>query len=213
MTADPATRRGRPRSTQADARILDAARGLLLARGYDGLSVEEVARQAGVAKTTLYRRWPTKDHLAVAVAAQILGEVPIPTTGDLPHDLTSFLAALGESLNRLRTAGQPDGVDDRSAGLVAELVAAAARHSDIGAGVRAGYAQRHTMALARLRGARDHEGLRDDVDLALLVEQLVGPIYYRVLVTGEPVDRGYAQRLVTAVLDDALAPPTRRDRP
>src|SRR6266498_2835495 len=210
MTADPATRRGRPRNTQADQRILDAAQALLLTRGYQGLCVAEVARQAAVAKTTLYRRWPTKDHLAVAVAAQILGEVPIPATGDLPRDLTSFVAALGDGLNRLRTAGQPDGVADRSAGPLADLVAAAGRHPDIGEGVRALYAQRHTMALARLRHARDHEGLRDDIDLGLLVEQLAAPIYYRILITGEPVDRAYAQRLVTAVLDGALAPPTRR---
>jgi AcrR family transcriptional regulator len=208
MNRQSATRRGRPRDTAVDRRVLDAAQHLLLVHGYTGLSVDDVADRAGVAKTTLYRRWPTKDHLAVAVAARILGDVPIPQTGDLHRDLVDFLAALAESLNRVRAAGRPtetdDGSDDRSAGLVAELVAAAARHADIGEAVQALYAHRHAMAQARLRHARDHQALRDDIDQAVFIDQLAGPIYYRILITGGPVDRRYAERLVTALLDGAF---------
>src|SRR5216683_4433691 len=128
MTQRTTARRGRPRDDAADQRILDAAWDLLHAAGYAGLSVDEVAERAGVAKTTLYRRWPTKDHLAIAVAARMLGEVPIPDTGDLQADLTEFASALAEQLNRVRAAGTPHSADqadqaDRSAGLVAELAA------------------------------------------------------------------------------------------
>ena len=193
---------------------MDAAWDLLHSAGYAGLSVDEVAERAGVAKTTLYRRWPTKDHLAIAVAARMLGEVPIPDTGDLQADLTEFASALAVQLNRVRAAGTPHSADqadqadqaDRSAGLVAELAAAAARHRDIGELVRAGFAVRHALAQARLQRAREREGLRPGIDPELLIEQLVGPIYYRVLITGAPVDRGYAARLTAAVLDGALIP-------
>jgi AcrR family transcriptional regulator len=135
---------GRPRDDAVDQRVLDAAWELLHAGGYAALSMDDVADRAGVAKTTVYRRWPTKDHLAVAVAARILGDVPVPGTGDLRRDLTEFVTALAASLNRLRLAGHPDG--GPSAGLAAELIAATARHPDIDTAVRALYAARHDLA-------------------------------------------------------------------
>ncbi len=203
--SQPTDRRtGRPRDTAVDQRVLDAAGDLLHAAGYSGLSIDEVAARAGTAKTTLYRRWPTKDHLAVAVAARILGDVPIASTGNLRRDLTDFAAALAESLNRIRLVGQR--ADNTSAGLAAEIVAAAARHPDIGDAVHAGFAERHALALARLRSAQDNEGLKPDVDAAVLIDQIAGPVYYRILITGEPADRGYAGRLVNAVLDGASTP-------
>ena len=208
MSQRTTARRGRPRDAEVDRRVLAAAWGLLHAGGYAALNVDEVAERAAVAKTTLYRRWPTKDHLAVAVAGQMLGEVPIPDTGDLRRDLTEFAAALAASLNQVRMAGAPGG--GASAGLAAELVAAAARHPDIGDAVRAGYAQRHAMARARLQRAIEQEGLRPDIDQAVVVDQLVGPIYYRILITGAPADRDYAERLVEAVLGAAITPREQR---
>lgn len=202
MGQTAAVRRGRPRDSAVDRRVLSAAWGLLHAGGYAALNVDDVAERAGVAKTTLYRRWPTKDHLAIAVAAEILGEVPIPDTGDLWRDLSDFAAGLAESLNRLRMAGHYGG--GASAGLAAEMVAATARHPDIGELVRALYAERHALARARLQRASEREGLRPDIDHAVLIDQLAGPIYYRILITGAPADRDYAGRLVDALLDGAF---------
>lgn len=194
--------RGRPRDGAVDRRVLSAAWRLLDAGGYAALNVDEVAERAGVAKTTVYRRWPTKDHLAIAAGAQLLGEVPIPDSGDLRRDLAEFAGALAESLNRLRLAGHHGG--GASAGLAAELVAATARHLDLAEAVRAQYAQRHALARARLERAAASEGLRADLDPGLLIDQLVGPIYYRILICGAPADRGYAERLVGALLDGAF---------
>ncbi len=204
MSPGSAAPRGRPRDSDVDRRVLDAAWALIHTAGYAGLNVDEVAERAGAAKTTVYRRWPTKDHLAVALATRILGEVPIADTGDLRRDLTEFAAVLAASLNRLRLAGHPDG--GPSGGLAAALVAAIARQPDIGAAARAGFAARHALALARLERARETEGLRDDVDPAILIDQLAGPIYYRILITGAPADHRYAERLVSALLDDAFTP-------
>ena len=173
------------------------------AGGYAALNMDDVAERAGVAKTTLYRRWPTKDHLAVAAGAQLLGEVPIPDSGDLRRDLTEFAGTLAESLNRLRMAGHYGG--GATPGLAAELIAAAARHPDIGEMMRAGYAQRHALARARIERAVEREGLRPDLDPGLLIDQLAGPIYYRILITGAPADREYAGRLVDALLGGAFA--------
>src|SRR5580693_5001829 len=176
MSQSTAARRGRPRDGAVDRRVLSAAWGLLHAGGYAALNVDEVAERAAVAKTTLYRRWPTKDHLAIAVVTRMIPPVPVSDTGNLCRDLTEFAVALATSLHTYRTAGSPDGV---SAGLAAELVAAAARHPDIGDMLRALHARRHAMALARLRRASEREGLRRDLDHAILIDQVSGPIYYR----------------------------------
>ena len=96
-------RRGRPRDSAVDERVLDVAWDLLLTGGYAGLNVDEVAERAAVAKTTLYRRWPTKDHLAIAVVARMIPFALVPDTGDICHDLTEFAVGMAENLHQYRT--------------------------------------------------------------------------------------------------------------
>lgn len=200
---EPVVRRGRPRSEAADARIADAALELLLDRGYDRFSVDEVAVTAGVAKTTLYRRWPTKDHLVVAVVARIQDEVPVEYGGDVRVDLTRYLNAIVDGLNRMRLAGRPAASGDASAGLVAEVAAAAARHADIGSAVHAMFVSRNALVLRLIEQARDVGELRDDVESEVVFDQLAGALYYRLLITGSSIDAAYVDRLVTSVLRGA----------
>jgi AcrR family transcriptional regulator len=61
---------GRPRSVESERSILDAATSLLLERGFQGLTLDRVATRARAGKATIYRRWPTKEHLLVAVASR-----------------------------------------------------------------------------------------------------------------------------------------------
>jgi AcrR family transcriptional regulator len=190
-------RRGRPRDAGVDQRVLDVAWDLLLTGGYAGLNVDEVAERAAVAKTTLYRRWQTKDHLAIAVVTRMIPFALVLDTGDLCRDLIEFAVSMATSLHRYRTAGGSDGV---SPGLAGELVAAAARHPDIGKLIRTLHARRHATALARLQRARERGEIRPDIDDAILIDQISGPIYYRALITGAATDRSYAERLVRAVL-------------
>jgi AcrR family transcriptional regulator len=198
------TARGRPRDSAADGRILQAARDLLLTAGYAGLAIDEVADRAGVAKTTLYRRWPTKDHLAIAVYAQALDqEVPVSDTGDVQADLTTYLRQIATTLDQVRRAGRPAEWNGPSAGIVAELVAAAARHPDVGEAMRALYTRRITLAVDLIERARDRGALRADTDPVLLLDQLAGALYYRVLITGAPTDPDYLHRLVSAALEGA----------
>ncbi|WP_219463517.1 TetR/AcrR family transcriptional regulator [Nonomuraea rhizosphaerae] len=196
------TRRGRPRKAEVDAEVLRLATELLLERGYGGLSTDEVAERAGIAKTTLYRRWPTKDHLALAVVRRLQDHDEITDTGDIERDLVDYMEKIAAGLDRMRTAGGDPG---RSAGTVAELVAAGARHDDVGELGREMYARRNALACRLIEGARERGALRADLDPAVLLEQLAGALYYRVLITGEPVDRAYAERLVATALRGALA--------
>lgn len=85
--------RGRPRRESADLAILDAARALLRERGYRDFTVDVVAERTGIAKTTIYRRWPTKGALVAAVIA------PAPESGnaaDIVRETADVLSLLGE---------------------------------------------------------------------------------------------------------------------
>src|SRR5689334_16497704 len=86
--------RGRPRSQEADRAILTATVELLAERGLAAMSIEEVAARAGVGKTTIYRRWPSKGLLALdAFVDSFREEQPLPDTGTLRGDLLSALHA------------------------------------------------------------------------------------------------------------------------
>lgn len=87
---------GRPRDPRVDEAILSATLGLLAEQGYARLTMEGVALRAGVAKTSLYRRWSTKDSLVLDAVSDVgLAERPdVPDTGDLHQDMLLYLKAL-----------------------------------------------------------------------------------------------------------------------
>jgi AcrR family transcriptional regulator len=86
-----AARRGRPRDADADERIRHAAAELLLERGVDGTTVDAVPERAGVGKATVYRRWASKEDLALAACGDcIKRDLPVPDTGSFLGDLTEI---------------------------------------------------------------------------------------------------------------------------
>ena len=88
-------KRGRPRDPAADGRILSAASSLILLRGFDSMTVDEVASTAGVGKATVYRRWSRKEDLAVAAMEQLYrDEMPSPDTGTVRGDLMAMYASV-----------------------------------------------------------------------------------------------------------------------
>lgn len=86
---------GARRNPEAETAVLAAAKELIWEKGYAGFSVEEVARRAGSGKTTIYRWYPTKAELFIAIyTAERSAFVPVPDTGDLVDDLTSYTTSL-----------------------------------------------------------------------------------------------------------------------
>lgn len=83
-------RKGRPRDSSADDRILAAAAELILTRGFDNMTVDEVASKARAGKATVYRRWAGKEDLAFAALEQLYNtQLPIPDTGSVRGDLVA----------------------------------------------------------------------------------------------------------------------------
>ena len=84
---------GRPRNAAVNDAVLGATVALLGERGYQGLRINDVAERSGVAKTTVYRRWPTLTHLVVAAMEHALGQRDIEPTGNLGTDLDRMIRA------------------------------------------------------------------------------------------------------------------------
>jgi AcrR family transcriptional regulator len=125
--AEVRRKRGRPRDPEADARILAAASSLILLRGYESMTVDEVASSAGVGKATVYRRWSRKEDLAVAAMEQLyLDEMPPPDTGSIRGDLLATYTSVLTFVNSpagtdyVRTTVKESMRDDRIASLYRE---------------------------------------------------------------------------------------------
>jgi AcrR family transcriptional regulator len=169
-------------------RVLAAAMDEMNARGYDGLSVDRVAERAGVAKTTIYRRWPSKAELVVAMVAGLRNAVRFEPGDDPRGDLTALVTTIAATLQAIPTT------------LVADLAAAAAREPRVGESVRALWSERHAAVTAVIARAQTDGLLPAHADPRVVVDQLVGPLYYRLLITGEPIDPAYVRALVQSTL-------------
>jgi AcrR family transcriptional regulator len=185
-----ATRVGRPRSTQADEAILEAATDVFIDRGWDGLRVEDVAARARVGKTTIYRRYPSKVELLIAAAERLCEEKgPIPDTGSLGGDLRAYAATYVRMLTTTRTGRA-----------IPEMVAATARHAELTAPYREFFAERRASWLVPVDRAIERGELRSGVDRDLLVDMIVGPLFFRTCVTHQGTDPSYVDELVDRVL-------------
>lgn len=96
-------RTGRPRSVETDRAILDAARAALVDLGWGRFTMGDVAARAGVAKTTLYRRWAHKNELVVDAVAVLFDELELPDRGSLQADIEGVVLQFGRLLERPET--------------------------------------------------------------------------------------------------------------
>jgi AcrR family transcriptional regulator len=184
---------GRPRDPEVDRAILEATIELLAEEGFGGLSIEAVAARAGVGKTTVYRRWPSKIPLVVDVLTHLKSPLaaPIPEDMDTRNALVRFLSEI------VRAHGnQPT---DR---ILAGLVGAMSQDPELAEAVRAGLVSSRRVVVCGLieRGIARAE-IRPDVDVEVVADLLGGPILMRTLITGRPVTRRLAREIVTLVLD------------
>ena len=183
-------RRGRPRSDRAHRAILDAARELLAEEGFSGLRLEHVATRAGVGKATIYRRWGSRQELALELLVELAGpHIPVAETGDTREEL---MAAVMNPLRALTET--PFGP------VIRALLSEIAVHPDVGDRFRSTVVEARRSEVARIVARGIQRGdLRPDADAGIATEMLVGPVYYR-LVFGGTLDRDFAERLVTAYL-------------
>jgi AcrR family transcriptional regulator len=195
-----ARRGGRPRSSETEQAILQVTRELLVEAGVQGLTIEKVAARAGVAKTTIYRRWRDKDELALAVVLDMVEQVvKLPELGDTRAELLAFVNAAVQVLGSTLMGRVMQG-------LVSDL----ATDPELARAFRDRVVSVRDAEVERLveRGIARGD-LRPDTDPESAHELLIGPVYYRLLLTGQPLDRAFAKRNVDAVMR-AFAPESPR---
>jgi AcrR family transcriptional regulator len=167
--------------------VLEATRAELAA---GGLRIEHVAAEAGVNKTTIYRRWGSRAGLVAEALLEVSeAEVPIPDHGSLRDDLLAVAdnvhrAITSSSGRMLAAAVSACGLDDAEIKVVTERF-----------WQRRYAANRVVVDRAVARGE-----LPSGVDLRQLVASLVGPLYFRAYVTHEPIDGGFLRRTVDTVV-------------
>jgi AcrR family transcriptional regulator len=169
-------RRGRPRDPKTDLRIVDAAADLLRRRGFERMTVDDVAAQAGVGKATVYRRWPSKDDLAVAAMERLYAtEIPDPDTGSIHGDLVASYRAV------LAFVGSPEG-----AAYLKMLIAESVRDERIAALYRTAVERAEAQGRVVLRRAMERGEVREDIALDWCVQWLGGLLAARA-VTNRPM--------------------------
>jgi AcrR family transcriptional regulator len=196
--SEPVARRpGRPRSVQADRVILDAALRSLVEAGYAGTSIEGVAVRAGVGKTTIYRRWESKEALVTAALRTLNEEIDLPDTGSVRDDLRLLLEQFAR--NTLSSAIWPAFNRAIGASLEAPELMEILLKNLVQPRLRAlaGVIER-----ARLRGE-----LRASVDARLLSQVIGGTILVGVIfgLDRTPVQPDARERLIDLLLEGALA--------
>jgi AcrR family transcriptional regulator len=183
-------RPGRPRSAKADAAILEAAIDAFVDRGWDALTIEGVAARAGVSKSTIYRRYPCRVDLLLAAAQRLAQRrEPVPDTGALRSDLVELVRGYVRMVTTTRT-GQA----------IPMMVAATAKHPELAAPYREFLAERRAGWRVVIDRGITRGELALDVDAELVIDLLVGPLFYRTCVSHEAIDAGYVTKLVDSVL-------------
>lgn len=187
---DAALRRGRPRSEQANRAILDATQALITERGFADLRLEHVAARAGVAKATLYRRWPSKEALALELLLELAA--PHLAVEDSGNTRAELRAAAGHVVQAITET--PFGP------VIRALLSQIAINPSLGDPFRATVVQARRDEVARIvaRGIMRRD-LRPDADVDLATEALVGPLYFRLMFGGE-LSGSVADRVVANFL-------------
>lgn len=191
LEAAPRPGRGRRPTAQVREAILEAAGRLLLAEGMAGFTIERVAALAGASKMTIYKMWPSKGALALAgYFATVEPALTFPDSGDIEADLTSQLSAFVRLLR------------DTSAGpVVAGLIGQAQSDPDLAAAYSSQYSQpRRATAVAAIRLAQSRGQIDEGADPEVLVDQLWGACYHRLLLPDQPLDEQFAAALVRNLL-------------
>jgi AcrR family transcriptional regulator len=186
----PTTRPGR--RERSERAILHATRALLAEVGVRGLTIEGVAARSGVAKTTIYRRWRDRDELALAAVWNDLAS-GLQAPGDLGDTRAELLAFVEPLVTILRSPLMGSVIR----GLTSEI----AESRELSRRYREQFIEPRLEQLELVIGRGVQRGdLRPDTEVRLAHEMLVGPVFYRLLFSGQPLDDGLGSRVTDAAL-------------
>lgn len=187
-------RRTGGRSARVRECVLDATVEVLLEMGLEGFSIPEVAERAGVHKTSIYRRWGDASSLLLdALLSRIGEEIVMPDTGSLRSDLKELVRRVASFLE------SPTG------NALVRTTAVEVGSAELSTGRRRYWERRFSLSREIFERAIERGELPVGTDTDLGLEVLIGPLYLRVLVTGEPLEEGFLDGVVETVLNGLSA--------
>lgn len=187
----PARGPGRPRSDRARRAILDATTSLMREQGLHGVTIEQIARRAGVSKATIYKWWPDRTAVALEAFGEVMAsDVRIPDTGSARNDFTRELTSV--MLFYTSDVGRP----------FIELLAQARGDASQLAEFRARFlsSRREVVRTIWERGVERGE-LRAAIDPEIAMDVIYGPAIFRLLTGHGPLCARVADQIVTAAID------------
>ncbi|MHC5905456.1 TetR/AcrR family transcriptional regulator [Streptomyces sp. S6] len=195
--APPPGRPGRPRSAATDAAILAATREALVELGWSKLSMGDVASRAGVAKTTLYRRWTGKNELVVDAVAELFDELRLPDLGSLTADIEGVVLQFAAIL----------ALPEARSGLMAVL-SESTRDDALRERIRRSIVDRQKRLVLEGRSRAQARGelppqadpAEADRTVDLIFDVVAGAVVHRTLVSAEPADEQWVRTFTRLLL-------------
>lgn len=188
-------KRGRPRNTEAKNAILNASYDLLLEMGFGAVTVEKIAEQAQVSKATIYKWWPNKaavvmDGYLFAATARL----PIPDSGSVKEDLLIHAGNLAMFLS------------SREGKVITELIGEGQFDAGLAEAYRSRYfGPRRQEAWQLLERGVSRGELKQELDIGSSIDLIYGPIFYRLLLTGDELNEESVRKLVLLALEGIQA--------
>lgn len=169
--------------------VLDTTFKLMTKAGIGGVSIDEVSRTSGVAKTTIYRHWPSRSSLLMDACSRLRPKVDAPDTGSLKGDITALATRLAGQLQSARWTA-----------ILPSIIDAAERDAHIAqfyARLQASFTEPYRIVLER---AQRRGELPAKQDVATLVACIVGPLFYRRWYSHEVIDERFVNSVLAKVL-------------
>lgn len=173
------------RVRRSRGKVLGVTAELLFERGFGGASVDEISRRSGVAKTTIYRHWPTRSNLLRDACSTISTPQDVPDTGSFKTDITVLMTNLARLLRSAKwTSVLPSVID------------AAERSPDIADMYRTLQESYSAPLKTVIQRAMRNDELPKGTDIAVLVAAFTGPLFYRRWFSREPLTDAFAKQIV-----------------
>ncbi len=192
LLPDPRRAPGRPRSDDADRAILEATVGLLSEVGIERTTVSAVVARSGVARATVYRRWPTREALIEAALSQVKGRPPFPLSGDLETDLA-------RAVEQARVVFAEPGFQRFLPVLVRDLL----RDRAV-TGVSSTYdrvSPNHRRVAEEYQQLAESAGLRPEVNSLAVADLIIGSVLAHLLSTGLPPSKAMTGQFLDVLLN------------
>lgn len=177
---------GRPRSEKTKSDILNASYELLIENGFAGITVEKIAERANVSKATIYKWWANKAAVVMDGFLNAINvELPIPNTGSTVEDM--FIQV--DNFVKFLTT--------RKGNVITEIIAEGQYDPKLADIYRNAYfTPRRNISKQILERGISRGELRTDLNVEVIIDLIWGPVFYRLLITGEVIDSTFVKELI-----------------